>query len=78
MNIYLQIGIGLLPGLAAAAFFLFKRKAFQLRKIMFSIGLLSVCGGLIFAGVREAVMDGAFARRLSREDMMAFAFTMGE
>ncbi len=73
MNIYLQIGIGLLPGLAAAAFFLFKRKAFQLRKIMFSIGLLSVCGGLIFAGVREAVMDGAFARRLSREDMMAFA-----
>lgn len=73
MNICLQVGLGLLPGLIAAAFLLFKRKAFQLKKILFSLGLLAVCGGLVFAGIREAVSDGAFARRLSRGQMMAFA-----
>lgn len=73
MNIYLQIGIGLLPGMITAVFLLFKRKAFQFKKIVFSLVLLAACGGLIFAGVREAVLSGAFARRLSREKMFAFA-----
>lgn len=73
MSIYLQIGIGLLPGMITVVFLLFKRKAFQFKKIVFSLALLSVCGGMIFAGVREAVSSGAFARHLSREKMFAFA-----
>lgn len=73
MNIYLQIGIGLLPGTIIAVFLLFKRKAFQLKKIVFSLALLSACGGMMAAGIGDAVSSGVFAKRLSQEKMLAFA-----
>ena len=46
MNIYLQLGLGLLPGAVVATVLLVKRKAFQVQKIMISLLLLVLSGGL--------------------------------
>lgn len=73
MNIYLQIGIGLLPGTIAAVFFLFKRKAFQFKKITAALLLLLACGGTAFLGIRDAVLHAGSTPRLSRNEMIAFA-----
>ena len=51
MNIYLQLGLGLLPGAVVATVLLVKRKAFQVQKIIISLLLLVLSGGLLFRGL---------------------------
>lgn len=50
MNIFLQIGIGLIPGTAVALLLLFKRKAFNIGKILLNLFLVAVCAGGIYLG----------------------------
>lgn len=72
MNIYLQIGLGLLPGAAVVLLLLFKRKAFQPKKILFTFLLTACCGGFLFWGVRQMI-ENAGGDGLSREETAAFA-----
>ena len=47
MNLSIQIGIGLLPGTIVAMLLLFKRKAFNVNKILFALILAVVSGSLL-------------------------------
>lgn len=75
MNIWLQIGIGLLPGAIAALIFMIRRRAYQFFKIILMALLIAGCSLCLFKGattwlgteVRET------RREMSEKDMLSFA-----
>lgn len=73
MSIYFQIGLGLLPGTIAVLFLLFKRKAFNIRKVIFSIFLFLICSVSLFVGLKNYVADIASNPRLSKKETITFA-----
>ena len=48
MNIFFQIGLGLLPGTVAAIILLIKRRAFRFGKIGMVLLLTLGCGAMLF------------------------------
>ena len=72
MNIYLQLGLGLLPGAAVAAILLFKRKAFQVQKIIISLLLVALSGGLLFRGLSAFASELKHKPSLSQKKMTEF------
>lgn len=73
MNSYLQIGLGLLPGTAAAVFLLVKRRAFQPGKLAAVLLLALACGTALFFGGRELFRNAPWSARLSQKELMTFA-----
>ena len=72
MNIYLQLGLGLLPGAVVATVLLVKRKAFQVQKIMISLLLLVLSGGLLFRGLSAFASELKHKPVLSQKKMTEF------
>lgn len=73
MNIFFQIGLGLVPGTIAALILLFKRRAFRLGKIGMVLLLTCCCGAMLFYGGTEFMKAGGLAPRLSQKKTIAFA-----
>ena len=72
MNIYLQLGLGLLPGAVVATVLLVKRKAFQVQKIIISLLLLVLSGGLLFRGLSAFASELKHKPVLSQKKMTEF------
>ena len=73
MNIFFQIGLGLLPGTVAAIILLIKRRAFRFGKIGMVLLLTLGCGAMLFYGGMKFIGDGGIAPRLSEKKTIAFA-----
>lgn len=73
MNIFLQIGIGLIPGAAATAFLLIRRKAFSVKRILGTLLLLTCCISLTVIGSRGGGSEEAREKTASRGDMLELA-----
>ena len=74
MNIFLQIGIGLLPGCIVTIILLIARRAFNINKILLTLLLTGICGGALFFGASKYINENiAISPRLSQKKMMAFA-----
>lgn len=73
MSIFLQIGLGLLPGTITAVFLLIKRRAFQMKKILLVLLLTAGCGTFLAGGISDYVKAGAGKAGLSQGKMIAFA-----
>lgn len=78
MNIFLQIGLGLLPGTIAAIVSLIKRRAFNISKIIITLLLTAGCGTMVFYGVSDFINSGALDPHLSQKKMLAFAYALAE
>ena len=76
VNIYLQIGIGLLPGAIGTVFFLLKRRAFNFGKICMSLGLLGVCGMMMGTGIYHFRETASGKRQITREQTIQMANAM--
>ena len=72
MNIYLQLGLGLLPGVVVATVLLVRRKAFQVQKIIISLLLLVLSGGLLFRGLSAFASELKHKPVLSQKKMTEF------
>lgn len=73
MNQFLQIGIGLMPGVIIVLLFLCKRKAFGFKNIMLCALLTCCCASMIILGCKEAIEDGPTPEIISAEKMMVTA-----
>lgn len=78
MNICLQIGLGLLPGVVVTIVLLITRRAFNLNKIIITLLLTAACGTAIFYGVSDLLNSGMLKPHLSQKKMMAFANALVE
>lgn len=75
MNIILQIGLGLIPGVVAALFFLLKRRAFNLNRIVFVLLLAAVSGGLVYVGIKPEKTVSVQANN-SSTNVLSFAYAL--
>lgn len=74
MNIFLQIGAGLLPGCLVTIIILLKRKAFAAGKILAAVVLTAVCGTTLFMGAKRQIVTASESTpMLSQKKMMEFA-----
>lgn len=73
MNIALQIGIGLLPGLIAVFFFQIKKKMLCKKSIILSLAMTAACGTLLFFGVKDGMENGFVQADLSKKEIISFA-----
>lgn len=73
MNIFLQVGVGLLPGAIIVPVLLLKRKAFSFRNIVMALLLLLGCGSLLFGGIKQALNSESTGGTLSKKEMLTFA-----
>lgn len=78
MNIFLQIGCGLLPGTIVAIILLIKRRAFNIKKIFLTLMLTVGCGTLISYGVLGTINSKGINSHLSQKKMIAFANALVE
>lgn len=78
MNIFFQIGLGLLPGTIAAIILLIKRRVFRFGKISMVLLLTLGCGAMLFFGGTKFVNDGGISTRLSQKKTIAFANALAE
>ncbi len=72
MNIFLQIGLGLLPATVVTIILFFARKAFNFKKIFITLILTIACGALMTIGISKFVKSGFISSNISQEDMIAF------
>lgn len=73
MNIALQLGIGLIPGLVAMFFFQIKKRMYCRKSIVLSLAMTAVCGTLLFLGVKDGLENGFIQAELSKKDTITFA-----
>lgn len=73
MNLSIQIGAGLLPGAIVTIILLFKRKAFNVNKILFSLLFAIISGGLICYGISDVISTRSGYAQLSQKKMLMFA-----
>lgn len=73
MGFFLQAGLGVLPGVIVALILLFKRKAFDISKILISLILVGSCGSMIFFGVKDYEEPVGFSGELSKDEIITFA-----
>src|SRR5690554_7659691 len=73
MNINLQIGLGLLPGIVVALVLFIKRRAFNLNKILILLLLTVICGTNIIYGGSDLLANISMKPKLSQKDMISFA-----
>lgn len=79
MNVWLQIGVGLLPGCIVAIILFFRRKAFNFNKILITLLLTLGCGALLYFGISDYLKDtGLDKPHVSQKKMMALANALVE
>ncbi len=78
MNVWLQIGLGLLPGALVAMIILIKRRAFCFGTLFSTFLLLAGCGISLFFGGTALLKDGTMEVQMSEKKMMAFANALAE
>lgn len=78
MNLYLQLGLGIFPGVVVCLIFLFKRKAFRLKSILLSAVLVLTAGTLLYFGFSAGLNNETPQCSLSRKELMAFANALAE
>ncbi len=78
MNIWLQIGLGLLPGALVAINLLIKRRAFCFSTIFSTLLLMAGCGVSLFFGGTALMEEGGIQVQMSEKKMMAFANALAE
>lgn len=78
MNIWLQIGLGLLPGALVAIILLIKRRAFCFSAIFSTLLLMAGCGISLFFGGTALMEEGGMQVQMSEKKMMAFANALAE
>lgn len=78
MNGILQIGIGLLPAVAALWFILVKRKAAGLKNVFCVLGMTAICLGTVAGGVAFGSGGARTEKQMSKEDMISFANALVE
>ena len=79
MNAYLQVGVGLIPGVIVVLGLLIKRKAFHFRGIFLTLLLTAACVTAITFGVKDqAQSPGRKAGNLTQEKMITFANALGQ
>ena len=73
MNIYFQIGTGLILGAVLTTVLLIKRKAFCVKYILLNLLLVISCGVFLYAGIKQAASNGVSVSQISKKEMMTFA-----
>lgn len=74
MNVYLQIGLGLLPGCLVTLFILIRRRAFNVNKILFTFFLIAICGSFLYGGIGIFINENGIVRTgVSKKRMLEFA-----
>ncbi len=73
MSIFLQLGLGLLPGAAGALVILVRRRAFGVKQILAVLLLLGLSGGMITTGILQLPGQDKPHRQASGQELLAFA-----
>ena len=78
MNMWIQIGVGLVPALIVVLILLFKRKAFGFKPICATVLLAGACITSTVVGITSMVGEGAFESKLSKKEYLGFAAALAQ
>lgn len=74
MNIWLQIGAGLVPAMVVTIFVLIKRRAFSVKNICFTLLLMGGCGfSIVYGGISFMNSRNSTEENIGKTEMLEFA-----